>query len=755
MSNPLPLPGIPFVLPTYRFCIPANPSLGVLRTHAELGLRKLRTGRNIAGMQREVEAYAAPTDTISGMPVAVNGQISLPGAPGVKPTLYRYAVLIARAKEIVQQAAQVEALFTGAVERRDEANYSLLKARQELALTQEQVKLHSLRVTQANNGIKLAQLQRQRAVIEQTAYDEWISAGLNEYELLMVEKYDAAAQAKRSIAATAAAALTAQAAVTAATAGVGAGAAAAAAAVVALSAAANANASDKLASAELDIQIASINASYARKEDDWKLRSALAAQDALIGVQNEANANDQLQIVQQEKSISELQSSFARHTIEYLSNRFTNADLWDWMSGVLSGVYRVLLQQSTVVAQLAAAQLTFERQEPTPTIIQRDYWSAAPVGANGAPGEDRQGLTGSARLLADLYRLDQFAFDTKKRKLAVTKTFSLAQTAPAEFQRFRETGVIAFNTPMGWFDRDFPGHYLRLVRQVRTSIIALIPPVDGIHATLSSTGISRVVVGPEIFQTVTIHRDPETVALSAPIGSNGVFDLGDGNEMYLPFEGNGVDGGWELRLPKAANRWDFRTLADVLISVDFLALQNFDYRQQIIQKLNPNVEAELAFSFRNRFPDAWFDLHNPRQFKESEQMIVRVRIERDDFPAHFEGIKLQAVTLYFSRADGVQDEFEVAHLKQINLDGGERNGGTARTIDGAISTRRGNGAAWLPLTGASAAAGGQPPFGAWELSLRTADVVKANRLKELFETERIEDILLIIGYAAQTPAWPA
>jgi Tc toxin complex TcA C-terminal TcB-binding domain len=48
--------------------------------------------------------------------------------------------------------------------------------------------------------------------------------------------------------------------------------------------------------------------------------------------------------------------------------------------------------------------------------------------------------------------------------------------APAEFQAFRETGVLTFATPMQVFDWDFPGHYLRLIKRVRTSVMALIPP---------------------------------------------------------------------------------------------------------------------------------------------------------------------------------------------------------------------------------------------------------------------------------------
>ena len=96
-----------------------------------------------------------------------------------------------------------------------------------------------------------------------------------------------------------------------------------------------------------------------------------------------------------------------------------------------------------------------------------------------APEEDRRGLTGSARLLQDIYQLDQHAFQTDERKHQLTKTISLAQQYPAEFQRFRETGEMTFETPRAWFDRDFPGHHLRLIKRVRTSIIGLIPPMGG------------------------------------------------------------------------------------------------------------------------------------------------------------------------------------------------------------------------------------------------------------------------------------
>ncbi len=557
---------IPIAPPSFQFCIPPNPTIGVLRTHAELNLRKLRNGRNIAGIRRDVDVYAAPTDTITGMPVVVNGQINLPGARTVRPTVYRYAVLIARAKELAQQAAQVEALFFGVVVKRDEASYSLHQARQELTLTQAQVRLQSLRLREANNGIKLAELQEQRAVIQLTTYQEWISRGLNEHEQLMLETYSEAALLKAGVALSGATAQALQVQSLAATASATSNAPGATAAAIASSVAlmAGSVASGALALVESQAQAEVLLASHERRVDEWTLQSAIAAQDSQIGRHEVELAQDRTEIVQQEKTIAETQATQARDTIEFLSNQFTGFELFDWMTGILSDAFRSLLQQATAVARVAQTQLAFERQEPPPAIVRSDYWTAPSSNPPGDKHRERRGsagLTGSARLIADIYQLDQYAFDTNKRKLAVTKTLSLAQMAPADFQQFRETGVMVFNTPMELFDRDFPGHYLRLIRRVRTSVIALIPATEGIRATLANTGVSRAVVGPEIFQVVTIRRDPETVALSAPIGSTGVFEMDDANGMYLPFEGHGVDGTWQLTLPKASNRFDFRTLA--------------------------------------------------------------------------------------------------------------------------------------------------------------------------------------------------
>ena len=106
-------------------CVPPNPVLRALRLRAEMNLYKIRSCRNIAGVQRELEAYAAPTDTVTGMPsIGAGGQLVVPGLATTRPTPYRYRTIIERAKQMVQLAQQVETSMLSALQQRDAEAYS-------------------------------------------------------------------------------------------------------------------------------------------------------------------------------------------------------------------------------------------------------------------------------------------------------------------------------------------------------------------------------------------------------------------------------------------------------------------------------------------------------------------------------------------------------------------------------------------------------------------------------------------------------
>ena len=183
---------------------------------------------------------------------------------------------------------------------------------------------------------------------------------------------------------------------------------------------------------------------------------------------------------------------------------------------------------------------------------------------------------------------------------------------------------------------------------------------------------------------------------------------------------------WEFKMPKAANRFDYSTIADVLITLEYTALDSVDYRQQVIQTLKPTVSSDRPFSFRNQFADQWYDLHNPEQT--SAPMTVRFTTLREDFPPNVESLKIQHLVIYFIGANATAPEVPVSHLRYTPRDEPGTVGGGATSIDGIISTR----------------------LVTWERVLPNTDTVKG-----WFKDEQIEDIALIISYAGRTPAWLA
>ena len=179
----------------------------------------------------------------------------------------------------------------------------------------------------------------------------------------------------------------------------------------------------------------------------------------------------------------------------------------------------------------------------------------------------------------------------------------------------------------------------------------------------------------------------------------------------------------------------------MLITIDYTALNSHEYRQQLIQAWDPQVNADSAFSFRHRFADAWYDLHNPDQT--ATPMIVRFQIDSADFPANLDDLRIAHIVLYFARRSGSSFEIPVNHFHFTPQGEDEFVGGPATSIDGIISTRRGNAASWTAMIGRS-------PVGQWELALPNTEEVRGR-----FRNEEIEEILLVVTYSGSTPPWPS
>lgn len=740
----------------YEFCLPVNPIFQSLQIKGESNLFKIRSGRNIAGIERTLDPYAAPTDTTSGIPIVGPGGImSGGGSIRYAATVYRHEVLLNRAKELVNTAQQMENAFLSALEKKEGEYYSIFKAKQELKMAKEGVKLQELRVSEAESGITLASLNVERTQLQIAELDGFINQGLLEIEQAIIEQYRIATDAQKAIADSqrkiqnASAVISSLNLVTNIVLGVGSNstpaaiAAAAAGAMQATAVAgysANINReSETLYDAQLLAQEYGMQANYERQKVQWESQKRMSEFDLQIGAQNVTLAKDRLKITRQEEKISSLQLSHAEATLEYLQTKFTGYELYQWMSNVIQNVYSYFLKEATSMAKLAQNQLSFERQALTPGFIQEDYWvvqdpSAAFTGGEGSE-VDRRGLTGSARLLMDINKLDQYAFNSEQKKNEITKTISLSQMAPQALLALKKNGSSSFQIPLETFDRDFPGHYLRLIKDVNVSVIAIVPPVEGIKATLTAAGPSNVVVGDIMFQKQRINAPSESIAISSPMNATGRFNLMPNDPKRNPFEGIGVDTNWYLELPKASNNIDYSTIADVVFTVNYTSLNSFNYRSIILKDQDAlrSKTGSLAISLKDQLPDQWYDLNHPEL--SSTPMAVTFDLDSRMFPQYMSDLIFSSISPAKLYVVGESIDTSSRWIKLQYTDGTTQvgKGGFVAPSDEQV----------VPIN-----LGVSGMNGTFSLA-----VPNQAKYRNLFKDGAIEDLVLVIDYEGKTPAF--
>jgi hypothetical protein len=235
------------------------------------------------------------------------------------------------------------------------------------------------------------------------------------------------------------------------------------------------------------------------------------------------------------------------------------------------------------------------------------------------------------------------------------------------------------------------------------------------------------------------------VALTAPAGATGVFAFEPQPDFANPFEFDGVDTTWEFRMPAAGNRFDFDSIADVLVTIDYTALASDDYAQQVVRRLARRFDGDRAFSLRHDFPDAWWDLHNPDQT--ATPLSVAFDIAGGDFPPNVDDVEIEQVALVVaSRLEPPRGLTVRLRFAEEASPGEPPTPPTswlaAAPVEGVASTRRGNASAWLALVG-------RRPAGRWSFSLPDTDAVR-----EWLDADGLGDVLLVLTYGGRTPAWP-
>ncbi|WP_373507236.1 hypothetical protein [Thiocapsa sp.] len=297
---------------------------------------------------------------------------------------------------------------------------------------------------------------------------------------------------------------------------------------------------------------------YQRRQDDWNLQAQLATRELAQTDKQILAAEIRLATVEAERDNHRKQMDRAAEVDRHLRSKFTNEQLYLWMSGQLAALHYQAYQLALEMAQKAEAAARFELGLPERT-------DPPPIVAFGHSDSAHRYLSAGDALAHDLRRLDAYYLEHNKRRLEIASHISLRRLNGEALWRLRATGNCSFVLPPWVLDLDFPGLARRRIKSVSVSIPSVVGPYVGVHGILRLT-----------------EPEQRMIAISSGQGDAGLFQLDFRDERYLPFEGVSLDGeegtSWQFTLPQAnrpvdeANRpFDYGTISDLILHVQYTA----------------------------------------------------------------------------------------------------------------------------------------------------------------------------------------
>jgi hypothetical protein len=306
----------------------------------------------------------------------------------------------------------------------------------------------------------------------------------------------------------------------------------------------------------------------------------------------------------------------AQDVQSFLQNKFTSQVFYSWMQSDLSGLYYQYYRFACDTARQAEQTMKQELMRPeldSTTFIQYNYWDSG-----------HQGLLSGEALYLDIKRMEMAYHDNNKRELELTRHVSLRQLDPLALLALRITGSCTVTVPEWLYDRDCPGHYLRRIKTLSTSVPSVAGPYTSINLTVtlqSSTVRVSPLLANNVYARDTTQDDDrfvdyfgstDVVVTSGGTNDSGMFETNLRDERFLPFEGAGAISTWNLSLPAELPSFDYTTISDVILHIRYTARPAGDplgtqATKELVQMLDTSGQSSqwLLFCLRYDFPTQW------------------------------------------------------------------------------------------------------------------------------------------------------
>ena len=659
-------------LDTFYFCIPFNDKLFSYWDTVEDRLFKIRNCMNIEGIVRQLPLFEPPIDPALLVKAAAAGidlgSVLSDITAGTPP--YRFRVVLQKALEFCNEVRSLGEKLLNVLEKKDAESLALLRSQHEIQLLQDVKEIRKKQIDEAVETI--GSLQKAQAIAEQKkTYYESIPR-MNDWEIAGVVLHGGAITSE--IVATvlntfAGVTQLVPATFTYGCAGFG------GSPLFTQTYGAENFAKSSVNFAALFQGLSTIlhstgglleaQGNYSRRDDENRQQVKLTTIE-IDQLQFQINAAQIRQaIAEKELHNQDLQIDNAKAIDEYMHNKFTNDQLYNWMITQIATVYFQAYRLAYDMAKKAEKCYQRELGLGNSSFIQFGYWDSM-----------KKGLLSGDKLATDLRRLEAAYFDNNKRELEITKHISLAQIAPLALMMLKETGKCNLSLPEWLFDMDYPGHYMRRIKNVSISIPCVSGPYTGINCTLSLVRSQvRIKPDPALPYNDTQHFRVQygsisSIATSHAQNDHGMFELNFNDERYLPFEGEGVISDWQIGMPRETNYFDFATISDVILHIKYTARNGGNQLAKAaydnLQSILPTSCARL-FSLKNEFPTEWYQFFNPSGG--AEQMLA-ITPKPEHYPFFMRGklgtAKLKKLDIFIESSQ--DDDFASKELRVVNVD---------------------------------------------------------------------------------------
>ena len=313
-------------------------------------------------------------------------------------------------------------------------------------------------------------------------------------------------------------------------------------------------------------QVVGLEAGYQRRDEDWQFQVEQADKDiARIKVDIDT-AKSRIDIARRELDRHVQQVKNADQVSDFLTSKYTNEDLFSWMSRELSRVFYQTYLVAFDVAKRAQRCYQLELADDTTRHVKFGAWN-----------DGRKGLLSGDILMGQIRRLEADYYEFNAREYELTKRISLNEIDPGALIKLRAEGECYIDVPEVLYDLDYPGHFMRRIKTVSLSMPCVTGSYANVNATLSLVRSEVRVTASDKSQAlepdvkVDLVGGVRSIATSSGEEDSGMFQTNLNDARYLPFETKGAVSSWRVQLPQCFRSFDYETIADVVLTVRYTA----------------------------------------------------------------------------------------------------------------------------------------------------------------------------------------